>query len=64
MQGVGAAEKVFEYIDREPEHPSGGSQAPNTFKGEVEFMNVSFSYPTRPDTEILKVVIVNVFIVS
>ncbi|XP_041955795.1 ATP-binding cassette sub-family B member 9 [Alosa sapidissima] len=54
MQGVGAAEKVFEYIDREPEHPSGGSSAPDHFKGEVEFLNVSFSYPTRPDTEILK----------
>ncbi|XP_062399139.1 ATP-binding cassette sub-family B member 9 isoform X1 [Sardina pilchardus] len=54
MQGVGAAEKVFEYIDREPEHPSDGSAAPDLFKGGVEFLNVSFSYPTRPDTEILK----------
>ena len=55
MQGVGAAEKVFEYIDRKPDSTSGGSDAPDTFKGEVEFINVSFNYPTRPDTEILKV---------
>ncbi|XP_031426297.1 ATP-binding cassette sub-family B member 9 isoform X2 [Clupea harengus] len=54
MQGVGAAEKVFEYIDRKPDSTSGGSDAPDTFKGEVEFINVSFNYPTRPDTEILK----------
>lgn len=54
MQGVGAAEKVFEYIDRKPEHPNDGKEAPEEFRGEVEFLNVSFSYPTRPDTEILK----------
>lgn len=61
MQGVGAAEKVFEYIDRKPEHPSGGSEAPATLNGEVEFLNVSFSYPTRPDTKILKVDIPKIF---
>nr|XP_023676486.1 ATP-binding cassette sub-family B member 9 [Paramormyrops kingsleyae]XP_023676487.1 ATP-binding cassette sub-family B member 9 [Paramormyrops kingsleyae] len=54
MQGVGAAEKVFEYISRVPEVPQGGQEAPDTCKGLVEFKNVTFSYPTRPETPILK----------
>ncbi|XP_028851395.1 ABC-type oligopeptide transporter ABCB9 [Denticeps clupeoides] len=54
MQGVGAAEKVFEYIDREPKHTLNGQEAPDIFKGEVEFRNVTFSYPTRPEAQILQ----------
>lgn len=55
MQGVGAAEKVFEYISRVPELPQDGQEAPDTCQGLVEFKNVTFSYPTRPETPILKV---------
>uniref|UniRef100_A0A4W5PE35 ABC-type oligopeptide transporter ABCB9 n=1 Tax=Hucho hucho TaxID=62062 RepID=A0A4W5PE35_9TELE len=54
MQGVGAAEKVFEYMDRESKHPHDGKEVPDTCKGLVEFKDVTFSYPTRPETEILK----------
>ncbi|XP_015221600.2 ABC-type oligopeptide transporter ABCB9 isoform X1 [Lepisosteus oculatus] len=54
MQGVGAAEKVFEFIDRKPKLSHNGQLAPDTCKGLVEFKNVTFSYPTRPDTPILK----------
>ncbi|KAL3976309.1 ATP-dependent RNA helicase DDX10/DBP4 [Sarotherodon galilaeus] len=54
MQGVGAAEKVFEYLDRKPEHPSDGTEAPETCAGLVEFKDVTFAYPTRPETDILK----------
>uniref|UniRef100_A0A6Q2WUA0 ABC-type oligopeptide transporter ABCB9 n=1 Tax=Esox lucius TaxID=8010 RepID=A0A6Q2WUA0_ESOLU len=54
MQGVGAAEKVFEYIDREPKHPHDGKDIPDTCEGLVEFKDVTFSYPTRPETNILK----------
>ncbi|KAG9261464.1 ATP-binding cassette sub-family B member 9 [Astyanax mexicanus] len=54
MQGVGAAEKVFEYIDRKPTHAADGKEAPDSFSGLVEFKNVTFAYPTRPETEILK----------
>ena len=46
--------KVFEYIDREPEIPNGGTLAPGDFTGRVEFKNVSFSYPTRSDSDVLK----------
>lgn len=55
MQGVGGAEKVFEYIDREPQHPTDGTEAPETCNGLVEFKDVTFAYPTRPNTDVLKV---------
>ncbi|XP_038558987.1 ATP-binding cassette sub-family B member 9 [Micropterus salmoides] len=54
MQGVGAAEKVFEYLDRKPKHPADGTEAPDTCAGLVEFKDVTFSYPTRPEIDILK----------
>uniref|UniRef100_A0A8C9T1B5 ABC-type oligopeptide transporter ABCB9 n=1 Tax=Scleropages formosus TaxID=113540 RepID=A0A8C9T1B5_SCLFO len=54
MQGVGAAEKVFEYIDRKPIHSENGNEAPDTCKGLVEFKNVTFAYPTHPEKPILK----------
>lgn len=59
MQGVGAAEKVFEYLDRKPKHPQDGTEAPDICKGLVVFKDVSFAYPTRPETEILKVCIID-----
>lgn len=55
MQGVGAAEKVFEYIDRKPKHIFECQEAPEIFEGQVEFKNVTFAYPTRPEMDILKV---------
>lgn len=55
MQGVGAAEKVFEYVDRRPEHPADGTDAPDTCTGLVEFKDITFAYPTRPGVDILKV---------
>ena len=46
--------KVFQYIDREPEIPNDGTLAPTEFSGRVEFKDVSFSYPTRSDSNVLK----------
>ncbi|XP_067862440.1 ATP-binding cassette sub-family B member 9 [Heptranchias perlo] len=54
MQGVGAAEKVFEYMNRQPSVPNSGTFAPEKLTGEVTFRNVSFAYPTRLDTQVLK----------
>uniref|UniRef100_A0A8C4TLE6 ABC-type oligopeptide transporter ABCB9 n=1 Tax=Erpetoichthys calabaricus TaxID=27687 RepID=A0A8C4TLE6_ERPCA len=54
MQGVGAAEKVFEFINRKPLMTREGTMAPDTFKGHVEFKNVSFAFPTRPNSQVLK----------
>jgi ATP-binding cassette subfamily B protein len=50
----GAAAKVFELLDREPEIPlSGGATLPR-IDGKVELKDVSFSYPARRDTHVLR----------
>ncbi|XP_032435124.1 ABC-type oligopeptide transporter ABCB9 [Xiphophorus hellerii] len=54
MQGVGAAEKVFEYLDRKPKHPAEGTEAPNSCTGLVDFRDITFAYPTRPEVDVLK----------
>ncbi|XP_012927271.1 ATP-binding cassette sub-family B member 9 isoform X2 [Heterocephalus glaber] len=54
MQGVGAAEKVFEFIDRQPTMAHGGSLAPEHLEGRVDFENVTFTYRTRPHTQVLQ----------
>ena len=57
MQAIGASEKVFEYIDRKPEIPlDAGTVARDRLCGRIEFKNVNFSYPGRPDSVVLKVV--------
>jgi len=59
MQAIGASEKVFEYIDRKPEISlDSGTLAPGRICGQIEFRNVRFSYPGRPDAVVLKVILV------
>lgn len=55
MEAVGAAEKVFELIERNPkiDHHSGRENPPK-LSGVVEFKDVSFSYPSRPHVQVLK----------
>ncbi|RXN24583.1 antigen peptide transporter 1 [Labeo rohita] len=53
-KAVGASEKIFEYVDRTPDTPPDGSLAPKTLKGHVQFKNITFAYPKRPDTNVLK----------
>ena len=55
MQAAGASEKVFEYIDKKPDIIPSGTQKPPNLQGEIEFRNVSFSYPTRSSSKVLKV---------
>ncbi|KAI8077272.1 P-loop containing nucleoside triphosphate hydrolase protein [Gilbertella persicaria] len=52
----GAAFKVFEIIDRVPEIDPDSKEGLilDDFKGSIEFKNVDFKYPTRPDLMILK----------
>ena len=55
MEAVGAAEKVFELIDRRPEVDlHSGSEKPDKLSGLIQFQNISFSYPTRPNVQVLK----------
>lgn len=53
MEALGAAQKVFKLIKREPKILNNGSVVPLHSSGEVEFRNVSFSYPTRPNVSVL-----------
>ncbi|XDV39544.1 hypothetical protein PO909_008771 [Leuciscus waleckii] len=53
-KAVGASEKIFEYVDRKPDVPPDGSLAPPNLKGHVCFKDITFAYPKRPDTDVLK----------
>lgn len=53
MKGTGAASRLFELIDRQPQiHATTGVPLLEKPRGEIEFKDVSFSYPTRPKIQI------------
>ncbi|XP_065831606.1 uncharacterized protein [Oscarella lobularis] len=54
MQAVGASIRVFELLDRRPEIPIKGGNQLVKFEGSIQFDDVSFRYPSRPDTDVLK----------
>lgn len=54
LNSVGAAGKVFEYQDRKSEVSIDGNLMPKDLKGLVKFQNLTFSYPRRPDHNVLK----------
>uniref|UniRef100_A0A8C7E417 TAP2 n=1 Tax=Naja naja TaxID=35670 RepID=A0A8C7E417_NAJNA len=54
LSNVGAAEKVFEYLDREPSVCTEGTLSKESLRGRVSFQNVSFCYPSRPEIQVLK----------
>ena len=51
---VGAADKVVALMLREPRLPPCGTLAPPDFAGRVEFSDVRFAYPARPDVPVLR----------
>ncbi|XP_056142120.1 antigen peptide transporter 1 [Lampris incognitus] len=53
-KAIGASEKIFEYLDREPKLPPEGTLSPKHLDGHVEFKNVTFAYPGRKDKPVLK----------
>ncbi|NP_001006594.1 antigen peptide transporter 2a [Danio rerio] len=54
LNSVGAAGKVFEYQDRKSEVSIDGNLMPKDLKGHVKFQKLTFSYPRRPDHNVLK----------
>ncbi|KAI1704478.1 ABC transporter transmembrane region domain-containing protein [Ditylenchus destructor] len=54
MQAVGASRKVMEWIERQPKIVNRGQYKPEIVKGHIEFRNVKFTYPTRPDKTVLQ----------
>lgn len=52
QKAIGSSERVLEILDEEPEHEKGAIS--EKFEGKIEFANVGFRYPTRPEVEVLK----------
>jgi len=51
---VGAADKVFQIMHREPRVPPPGALRPEAFEGSLELADVRLSYPARPDVQVLR----------
>ena len=51
---VGATERVFQLLDREPLVPLDEGFVTDELRGDIEFRGVRFAYPGRPGVEVLK----------
>lgn len=56
MRASGAAERIFEILDREPAMPLAQGSRADTLVGNLRFDHVTFAYPTRPDVAALRAV--------
>ncbi|WP_437601791.1 ABC transporter transmembrane domain-containing protein [Sorangium sp. So ce590] len=54
MKATGAAERIFDLLDREPAMADAGGAQPRAVAGRLELQRVRFSYPTRKDVPVLK----------
>jgi len=54
MKGVGAASRLFELQDRVPTISPTKGELVKSARGNIEFNNVTFSYPTRPAVKIFR----------
>ncbi|GFR73008.1 ABC transporter B family protein [Elysia marginata] len=55
MQAVGASVRIFTLLDRKPDvFVPPNPLTLQTLSGEIEFKDVKFTYPSRPESEVLK----------
>lgn len=55
MQAIGASEKVFQLMDLPPSKESNGhGEQLRDLKGRIQFKDVSFRYPARPQVPVLR----------
>lgn len=54
LNTVTSSVKVFQLLDREPKMKAEGDLAPSQLVGTLALHNITFSYPSRPDTLALK----------
>ncbi|KAG8519325.1 ATP-binding cassette sub-family B member 10, mitochondrial [Galemys pyrenaicus] len=56
MKGLGAGSRLWELIEREPALPfnEGSILSEKSFQGALEFKNVHFAYPARPEAPIFQ----------
>jgi ABC transporter fused permease/ATP-binding protein len=52
QRAIGASERVMEIISEEEEYNS-GKPAENKLQGKIDFENVHFAYPSRPEVEVI-----------
>ena len=52
QRSIGASERILEILNQPDEQPSTSNELKLT--GDIQFNNVTFSYPTRQDVEVLK----------
>ena len=55
LNSVGAARKVFDYLDRKPQVSTDGKLRPDQLTGHVSFHRLSFAYPSNTDRTVLQV---------
>ena len=51
---IGASERILEILEEKSELNLEKETMPNPIKGDIEFKNVKFRYPSRTDVEVLK----------
>ncbi|XP_045899307.1 antigen peptide transporter 2a [Micropterus dolomieu] len=54
LNSVGAAGKVFEYLDRKPQVSTEGKLKPDQLSGHVSFRHLNFAYPQYPNKTVLQ----------
>lgn len=55
LNSVGAAGKVFEYLDRKPQVSTDGKLEPDQLTGHIIFRHLNFAYPAYPNKTVLQV---------
>ncbi|KAK3084195.1 hypothetical protein FSP39_009850 [Pinctada imbricata] len=54
MKAVGASVRIFDLLDRKATVPNDGGEIMTRLSGRVEFKDIFFTYPSRPETQVLK----------
>ncbi|KNC82823.1 hypothetical protein SARC_04906 [Sphaeroforma arctica JP610] len=54
LEGRGAMESIMRILKRNPRIPEDGGAKPDSTAGVIEFKDITFVYPSRPDQVILK----------
>ncbi len=49
-------ETFFEFLERKPKIDNSGTDVAEHLQGKLELKDMSFKYPTRPESDVLKVI--------
>lgn len=56
LRAAGGTERIFEFLAKQPDIkvPATPQALPSPCQGHIQFLDVSFTYPSRPDHQVLK----------